>query len=157
MRCVTSSGTGVVADAGLPSHRPGMMLAPCENGCAVGRRYQATLSQDPARLAEVAALWHRLGWRQKVVSAEEIACDGCTPSRLCHHGIAACAGRRGVTLCGACPEYPECLRMAAALGRTESFAETCRSLCSPEDYSQLERAFFEKRRRLEEDRGRRSR
>jgi hypothetical protein len=56
-----------------------MTLAPCGNDCSSCPRFTATASGDPARLAAVAALWHRLGWRELVVSNAEIACRGCPP------------------------------------------------------------------------------
>jgi len=57
------------------------ILAPCGNDCSACPRQLATASRDPARLAAVAELWHFLGWRDRVVSNEEIACHGCPPPR----------------------------------------------------------------------------
>lgn len=100
---------------------------------------------------EVAELWHRMGFRDAVVSPEEIACEGCTASSPCRHGIAACAGERGVRHCGACSERPGCDRLAKALERTEAFATQCRGRCDPEIFAVLKAAFFRKRELLDRE------
>lgn len=42
-----------------------MTLTPCGNDCSACPRFTATASGDPALLAAVAELWHRLGWRDR--------------------------------------------------------------------------------------------
>jgi len=50
----------------------GRGVAACGNDCAACPRNTATVSGGALRLREVAELWYRLGWRDRVVSADDI-------------------------------------------------------------------------------------
>jgi hypothetical protein len=121
------------------------MISACGNDCSACPRFTA---QDRARLVEVAALWHRLGWRDRVLAPEEIACRGCTAATPCRYGIAVCAEVHGAPTCGACAEAEGCARLEHALERTADFAARARGLVDEETYTVLERAFFRKRENL---------
>ena len=130
------------------------MLTYCGGRCDYCPRYLATQSGDPEQLAEVAELWHRLGWRDRVLSPEEIACRGCTPASWCRYGIAACAAGRNLGNCGECREYPECGRLQDMFARNAAYHEICRRRCSLGEYAQLRLSSFSKRANLEEARKR---
>jgi len=125
-----------------------MILAPCGNDCSACPRFSATASGDPDKLAAVAVFWHRLGWRDRVVSNEEIACLGCPPSTPCRHDITTCVVDRGLATCRACADHGACPRVDAMLARTDLTADTCREQCDAETYAVLEKAFFRKRENL---------
>ena len=125
-------------------------LAFCGNDCNVCPRLVATNSEDPELLREVAILWHRLGYRDTVVSPEEMACHGCQSQTHCRYDIHSCVVQRNVLQCGRCDEYP-CEKIEEAFKVTESFASQVDSLES-EIRDRLREAFFFKRKRLESDR-----
>ena len=123
-------------------------LACCGNDCQACPRYTATMSEDEARRREVAARWHRVGWRDHVVSPDEIACRGCATATWCRYGIRECAVQRGVDHCGHCHDYP-CDNLSRAWEATGAWARVCREVCSPEEYARLDRAFFQKKANLD--------
>ena len=45
----------------------------CGDNCTFCPRYNAKTEAD---LQKVAELWHRVGWRDRIVSTEEIKCTG---------------------------------------------------------------------------------
>lgn len=123
-------------------------LAACGNDCRACPRFAATLGSNQARLRAVAELWHRVGWRDRVVAPEEIACGGCAWSGFCRYGIKSCSGDKGIEHCALCGDYP-CLRMEETFTRTAAYAEKCRTLCTEEEYEALKEAFFAKRANLD--------
>ncbi len=120
----------------------------CGNDCAACPRYTATVSGDEAQLHQVAALWHRVGWRDRVVSSDEIACRGCATATWCRYGLRECAQEKRVANCGRCPDYP-CDNLSRAWEATGSWARVCEQVCSPEEYARLDRAFFQKQANLD--------
>lgn len=123
-------------------------IAPCGDDCGACPRYIATRSGDKSWLEEVAVLWFELGFRDRVVSVEEIRCEGCNPSIECKHGINSCAAEKRVDNCGKCDEYP-CDLMLKMFEATESHEEACLEehvTCFP----MLKEAFFEKKKNLED-------
>ncbi len=121
----------------------------CGDECSACPRYLATLAGDAQRLGELAALWHRLGWRDRVVAAEEMSCHGCTAEQSCVYDVAPCAGKRGLTNCGACADQAGCERLRTTLAHSDTLAGHCRTVCTEEEWRVLERAFFRKRENLE--------
>jgi hypothetical protein len=124
------------------------VMACCGNICSDCPRFTATESGDEARLRQAAALWHRVGWREGVVSLGEIACRGCETATWCRYGLRRCAREKGVALCGWCADYP-CANLKQTWEATETWSLVCARVCSPEEYAVLDRAFFQKRDRLE--------
>jgi hypothetical protein len=125
-----------------------MKLAYCGNVCDECPRYLATKSGEEKALQETAVLWHRVGYRDRVVSSEEIACQGCTSSNWCRYEIAKCAEKKQVDNCGECESYP-CPTILETFERTEAFAKESKATCSQEDYTRLRKAFFLKRENLD--------
>lgn len=124
---------------------PRKILAACGNDCAQCPRH---LPRTEEELRETAELWRRIGYRDHVVSPEEISCAGCSSHNWCRYEIVKCAEKKGGSTCGSCPEYP-CARIVECFQVTESFAPQCKACCTPEQYDALASAFFEKKRNLD--------
>lgn len=124
------------------------IIAACGNDCAACPRH---LPKTDAELKHTAELWQRIGYRDRVVSNQEIACSGCRPGNWCRYGIVECATARMIHHCGECREYP-CARFEDCLHVTESFASDCATACDAEDMQTLKRAFFEKENNIAEAR-----
>jgi hypothetical protein len=127
---------------------PGPPSAYCGNECGRCPRFLATRTGDRGRLQAVASLWHRVGWRDREPSPEEMACYGCASTVSCRYGINPCAEARHAAHCGECADF-QCGLIAAAFERTEEYKTDCRRLCSDEEYVSLEEAFFRKRSNLD--------
>lgn len=123
-------------------------LAYCGNDCAVCPRYTATQSSDVLKLNEVAKLWNQLGWRDTIVSSEEIRCNGCFSSNFCRYGIQKCASEKKVDNCGKCKEYP-CNLTLKTFEQTHIYAESVKRKCSDEEYQFFMTAFFSKKVNLD--------
>lgn len=89
----------------------------------------------------------KIGYRDHLVSNEEIACSGCKPENWCRYGVAKCCEEKGISNCSECNEYP-CDNMKECFEVTKSFEPMCRKVCTDEEYEMLKRAFFEKEMNL---------
>jgi hypothetical protein len=77
------------------------MIAYCCADCAKCPAYQATIKNDDALRAEVAA-----GWKMK---PEQINCLGCKSTKpLFNCSLKKCATKRGLETCAHCPDFPTC-------------------------------------------------
>ena len=124
-------------------------LGACGDHCTYCPRFIATQNQDPQMLQEVADLWVRIGLRDKSVTSQELKCFGCTPENNCAYSEQRdCAFAKGFENCGLCRDYP-CRIVAATIERTDQLSSSIRSLCSPKEWSQLEKAFFLKKQNLD--------
>ena len=112
----------------------------CGDNCIECPRYNA---HTEAELRKVAELWYRVGWRETVVSNEEIVCAGCSSHKSCTYGLVACTEKHGVEKCNQCKEFP-CGKIANMLERLKWYQEKCKIVCSEEEYLALEKAFFDK-------------
>lgn len=72
----------------------------CGDDCAVCPRYVARTEEE---LHATAVFWHRAGWRDRVVSNEEIRCTGCGSRATCSFMLLPCAREHGVDACRECP------------------------------------------------------
>lgn len=124
------------------------ILAACGNDCSACPRYVAhPYEKSSEELRHAAELWMGIGYRDHVVSNEEIACTGCKPENWCRYQVVSCCAERGIATCAECSEYP-CERMRECFAVTESFVPSCREACSDAEFEQLRRAFFEKEANL---------
>ena len=114
------------------------IIAPCGNKCRVCPRYAAQTTED---LRKVAELWYRVGWRDRILSPEEIKCSGCSIHKPCPHGIIECINT--VQKCGQCSDLP-CDIIDKMLEKTKHNELRCRELCSDAEFMILKKAFFEK-------------
>ena len=124
------------------------IIAACGNDCSICPRYNAPgFEKTSDQLHETAVLWQKIGYRDKVVSNEEISCQGCRPENWCRYGIAACCAQKGVSDCGKCPEHP-CDKFNECLEVTASFIPACKNACTAEEFLMMSKAFFEKEKNL---------
>lgn len=121
------------------------VLSVCGDDCAVCPRY---IARTETELHETAEFWYKAGWRDHVVSNDEIRCNGCGSRKSCSFNLLPCAEAHGVTVCCDCPEF-ECDRIKAMYISSASKKEGCRVACgSKEEFDLFVRAFYEKERNL---------
>ena len=124
-------------------------LGICGDNCGVCPRFIATQSGNAEHLKKVAVLWHQIGLRNSVVSAEEIACHGCRSLKKCaFEDLKKCAESRKIRNCGECRDYP-CDKIVKVFQQMGTFAARCRTRCSDEEYQQFQKAFFSKKENLD--------
>ena len=124
------------------------IIAACGNDCAACPRYIVhPWEKTPEELRHTAELWMKVGYRDRVVSNEEIACTGCKPENWCRYQVAGCAHEKGVENCGQCGEYP-CARIKKCFEVTKFFEPRCRAACTRAEYDAMRRAFFQKEENL---------
>lgn len=122
----------------------------CGDDCSVCPRL---LAQTPEERRETAEFWYRVGWRDRVVSDEEITCGGCGSRGTCSFMILPCLRERGLTQCRSCGEYP-CRKLEDMLRRSDEKERQCLAAAQDEDMMRmLRRAYYEKRRNLGLDGG----
>ncbi|MBO4888024.1 MAG: DUF3795 domain-containing protein [Firmicutes bacterium] len=126
------------------------IIAACGNDCSVCPRYVAPPYEKTAEeLHRTAELWMKIGYRDHVVTNEEISCSGCKPENWCRYRVVKCCEEKGIKTCAECAEYP-CDRMKECFEVTMSFEPKCRQVCTAEEYEQLRKAIFEKEENLME-------
>ena len=136
----------------MKEQRTDKIIAACGNDCSVCPRYIThPFEKTEEELRRTAELWLQIGYRDHLVSVEEIACRGCTPGNWCRFHVVKCCETHGVGNCGKCPEYP-CENIRECFAVTKTFEPRCREVCTPEEYEQLRAAFFEKEKNLKEER-----
>ena len=124
------------------------IIAACGNDCSACPRYvKHPYEKTEAELRHTAELWMKIGYRDRVVSNEEISCTGCKPENWCRYHVAKCCNEHGIGTCGECREYP-CERIQECFAVTKSFETDCRKACTEAEFRQLETAFFEKEKNL---------
>ncbi|WP_303823155.1 DUF3795 domain-containing protein [Ruminococcus flavefaciens] len=124
------------------------ILAACGNDCSACPRYIAhPYEKTEEELCHTAELWLKIGYRDRLVSNEEISCTGCKPENWCRYHIIECCERKNIRNCSECSEFP-CKNMADCFSVTRSFEPRCREVCNDEEYRQLKKAFFEKEENL---------
>ena len=124
------------------------IIASCGNDCASCPRYNVSpYEKSEEELKHTAELWQKIGYRDRVVSNEEIACSGCKAENWCRYGVAKCCEEHGVKNCGKCAEYA-CENIKACFEVTMSFEKKCREVCTEEAWKELKAAFFEKEQNL---------
>lgn len=118
----------------------------CGDDCAVCPRY---LARSDEELRETAEFWMRAGWRDHVVSNDEIKCGGCGSREKCSFMMLPCLREHHVNACRECPGYP-CERIRDMLGSSEVKETQCRAVCDDAaEFRMLRRAFYEKEANLD--------
>jgi len=107
------------------------------------------MPKSEEELCNTAILWNKVGYRNSVVSNEEIQCFGCTVHNFCRYKIINCVTEKGVKNCGVCVKYP-CEKISSAFEQTIAFEPACKSCCTNEGYENINKAFFEKKKNLDE-------
>lgn len=116
----------------------------CGDNCLECPRYNAHSDDELKKTAE---LWYRIGWRNTVVSTEEIACSGCSSHKECTYHLVECVKEHNVEKCGQCAEFP-CRKISDMLERSKAYEIKCREVCSEEELEMLTKAFFNKENNL---------
>lgn len=120
----------------------------CGDDCAVCPRYLARTEEE---LHETALFWQRAGWRETVVSNEEIRCGGCGSRGSCAFMLLDCTREHGVSRCRDCGCF-ECDRVRSTYERSAVKQAQCRAACeSDEEYAMLCRAFYEKEKNMRKE------
>lgn len=117
----------------------------CGDNCTYCPRFNAHTKEE---LRQVAELWYRLGWRDHIVSEEEIKCVGCNPNKACTYDLIDCTWENGVRHCNQCFKYP-CDKIKMMLKKSKEYKKICQEKCTDQEYAVLEKAFFEKHINLE--------
>lgn len=120
------------------------MITLCGDNCIECPRYNASNDEE---LKVVAELWYKIGWRNKVVSNEEIACNGCSSDKQCTYHLVGCTKAHNVDKCNQCGEFP-CNKIKEMLERSAEYQEKCKEICSEKELAVLEKAFFNKENNL---------
>ena len=130
------------------------IIAACGNNCAVCPRYVAhPYEKTESQLRHTAELWMKIGYRDHLVSNEEISCTGCKPENWCRYRVVKCCSEKGIRICSQCSDFP-CDNIKECFEETMSFEPKCRETCTDDEYEIMRAAFFEKEKNLN-DAGRR--
>ena len=119
----------------------------CGDDCAVCPRY---LAETEDELRQTAEFWAKAGWRDRVVSNDEIRCCGCGSRGACSFMLLPCLKSHQVKACRECPEFT-CDKIADMLRRSAEKERQCRAACENEaEFAMLLRAFYAKEGNLRE-------
>lgn len=127
----------------------GLKIAICGDVCSECPRYKATKANDITEFAKTARLWYKAGYRDKIASAEELKCNGCSKELKCAHEINTCEYLGNKKNCGECDFFP-CDKINMAFRKADISKEICRKKCTDEEFQMLNRAFFMKKEILTE-------
>lgn len=116
----------------------------CGDNCFECPRY---LAQTDEELIKTAELWYRVGWRDRIVSIDEIRCSGCTSDKKCTYQLVECVKANNVEKCNQCSFFP-CTKINSMLKRSLDYKKKCKEVCSSDEYAVLEKAFFNKEENL---------
>lgn len=116
----------------------------CGDDCFCCPRYLAKTEEELAKAAE---LWYRAGFRNKIVSNDEIRCTGCSSHKQCTYHLVDCIKENGVEKCNQCQSFP-CEKICNMLKRSDLYKAKCKEVCSDEEYRMLESSFFNKEENL---------
>ena len=121
------------------------IISVCGDDCAVCPRYIARTDEE---LHETAEFWYRAGWRDHVVSNDEIRCTGCGCRPTCSFMVLPCTKEHQVSRCKECGEF-ECERVKDMYRRSYDKMQQCRDACeNEEEFQMFVRAFYEKEKNL---------
>lgn len=120
------------------------LITLCGDDCLKCPRYNA---KTDAELSACAELWFRIGWRDRILPAEEMRCGGCAPEKSCTYGMTDCTAKHGVPECNKCAEF-SCGKIEELLERSRQYEKKCEEVCTPEELKALRAAFFNKENNL---------
>jgi hypothetical protein len=126
-----------------------LIISICGDVCSECPRFIATKSNDIAELENIAGLWYRLGFRDRILSPENLKCTGCSKDKLCSYNLNSCEHLANKNNCGECDHFP-CDKINQAFQKTDKTNEVCKNICSDSEYNGLCRAFLMKRQILTE-------
>lgn len=112
----------------------------CGDDCLKCPRYNAKTDEE---LNAAAELWYRIGWRDSVLSPEDMRCGGCSSDKKCTYGLVECTALHKASRCAECGEFP-CGRIDDLLERSRSYERKCAEVCDDREMEILREAFFNK-------------
>ncbi len=125
----------------------------CGDDCSYCPRYIATQKGSFEELSKVKELWVRLGFRDPDFPVQGLACFGCRPENNCaYNEVRECAYGKGIDNCGLCQGYP-CEFINAVFEKSENLQSYASRVCASEELDVLTRAFFSKRKNLDQING----
>ena len=131
------------------------IIAACGNDCSACPRYVLPpYEKTDEELRYTAELWMKIGYRDHLVTNEEISCTGCKPDNWCRYNVVKCCEDKEITNCSECTDYP-CQNMKECFEITKSFEPMCKQVCTEKEYLMMKKAFFEKEQNLKGDMKRR--
>ncbi len=116
----------------------------CGDNCLTCPRYNANTDDE---LSSVAELWFRIGWRDRIVSNDEIICNGCSSHKVCTYNLVECTKEHDVEKCNQCKCFP-CSKINDMLTRNKEYQQKCLEVCTEHEYSILADSFFNKEENL---------
>lgn len=122
-----------------------MIISACGNDCSLCPRF---MPKTHAELSATAKLWYEIGYRDRIVLNEEIACYGCRENNWCRYDIVKCTYSRGISNCGECKEYP-CEKINQTFISTMKWEPRCKEVCTNDEYETFDKAFFHKKNYLD--------
>lgn len=121
------------------------IISVCGDDCAVCPRFLAKTDEE---LHETAVFWQKAGWRDHVVTNEEIRCTGCGCRPNCSFMLLPCTIEHGVTMCHECGEF-QCEKVKKTLSGSNEKMIRCKEACESEkEFELLKRAFYEKEKNM---------
>ena len=73
------------------------IIAACGNDCAVCPRYNVPpYTKTAEELHHTAELWYKIGYRDHVITNEEIACTGCKEENWCRYRLVKCVNEKHI-------------------------------------------------------------
>lgn len=122
------------------------IIAACGNDCAVCPRYTVPpYTKTAEELHHTAELWYKIGYRDHVVTNEEIACTGCKEENWCRYRLVKCVNEKHIAHCGQCENYP-CDVMKACFTVTGSFIPTCKKSLHTRGFRDIAQSIFRERK-----------
>lgn len=112
----------------------------CGDNCSICPRY---LAETEDELRETAELWFKAGWRDHVVSNEEINCTGCGSGLTCGFGILPCQKEKNVSDCKNCDKYI-CRKLKDLFANSDKKEAPVKAICSDELFRPIAKSFYEK-------------
>ena len=117
------------------------IISVCGDDCAVCPRFLAETEEE---LHETAEFWFKAGWRDHVVTNEEIRCTGCGCRPNCSFMLLPCTKEHKVTKCRECGEFP-CDKVKKTLSGSREKMAKCQAACESEkEFELFKRTFYEK-------------
>lgn len=124
-----------------------MQLACCGDDCNYCPRYTGTINNDEGMLNRAAEIWYKIGWRDRILSPDEMKCYGCLSVKNCVYGIKECCKKKKIDNCGYCAKMP-CGKLKRMFDRNKKYKEISKTLLTEEEYEILKVAFWTKEERL---------
>lgn len=123
-------------------------IGSCGDNCSKCPRFIATATKDSALLRQLASIWLQAGWRDRLVSPEELTCYGCATALECSNGVRQCAMAHSAEHCGECKNNTDCKIISAVFEKTEQSKKTCYEIFPVEIFDILDKSFFRKKENL---------